>query len=106
MQSDNAAVYWLILATSISSVTTAVLYFLQRSCGEFWGNACSVCFQKFASLLDLREETFQQVPNLWIFPRIFEQLQLRSSPPVRHLPTWCMVYLVPLSSPPPGHGCC
>ena len=78
MQSDNAAVYWLILATSISSVTTAILYLLQRCCGEFWGNICSVCFQNFAASLDLREETFHQVTNLLIFPRIFQQLQLQT----------------------------
>ena len=33
MQTDNAAVYWLILATSISSVTIAILYLFQR----LWG---------------------------------------------------------------------
>ena len=78
MQSGNAAVYWLILATSISSVTTAILYLLQRSCGEFWSNPCSVCFQKFAASLDLREDTFLQVTNLLTLPRIFQQLELKT----------------------------
>ena len=76
MQTDNAAVYWLILATSISSVTTAILYLFQRCCGEFWGNISSVCFQNFAASLEIREGTFHQVTNLLIFPRIFQQLQL------------------------------
>ena len=78
MQSDNAAVYWLILATSISSVTTAILYLFQRCCGEFWGNISSVCFQNFCASFDLREETFHQVTNLLVFPRILQQLQLQS----------------------------
>ena len=78
MQSDNAAVYWLILATSISSVTTAILYLFQRSCGEFWGNISRVCFQNFCASCDLREETFHQVTNLLVFPRILQQLQLHS----------------------------
>ena len=77
-QTDNAAVYWLILMTSISSVTTALLYLFQRCCGEFCGNISSVCFQKFASSLELREETFNQVTNLLTFPRMFEQLQLQT----------------------------
>ena len=77
-QNDNAAVYWLILATSISSVTTAILYLFQRCCGQFWSNISSVCFQNFAAVLELREETFNQVTNLLIFPRIFQQLQLQT----------------------------
>ena len=75
---DNAAVYWLILATSISSVTTAILYFFQRCCGNCWSNVGSLCFQRFATLLELRQETFNQVTNLLIFPRIFQQLGLET----------------------------
>ena len=77
-QNDNAAIYWLILATSISSVTTALLYLFQRCCGNCWGNIGNVCFQIFATVLELREETFYQVTNLLTFPRIFQQLGLQT----------------------------
>jgi len=77
-QNDNAVVYWLILTTSVSSVTTAILYLFQYCFGQFWGNISSVCFQNFAASLELREERFNQVTNLLIFPRIFEQLQLHT----------------------------
>ena len=77
-QNDNAAIYWLILATSISSVTTALLYLFQRCCGNCWGNIGNVCFQIFATVLELREETFYQVTNLLTFPRIFQQLELQT----------------------------
>ena len=69
IERDNAAVYWLILATSISSTTTAILYLFQKCCGRCWGNISSVWFQSFAESLDIREETFNQVTNLLIFPR-------------------------------------
>ena len=78
MVHDNDAVYWLILATCISSVTTAILYFFQHSCGVCWSNAASLCFQRFATSLDIRQETFNQVTNLLIFPRIFQQLGLET----------------------------
>ena len=77
-QNNDSAVYWLILATSISSITTAVLYLFQKCCGQFWGNIGNVCFQSFAARLELREETFNQVTNLLIFPRLFQQLQLQT----------------------------
>ena len=77
-QNGDAAVYWLILATSISSVTSAILYLLQKCCGECWGNINSVCFQIFAASLELREETFHQVTNLLIIPRIFQQIELHT----------------------------
>ena len=78
MPDDNAAVYWLILATSISSVTTTLLYIFQKCFGQFWGNMSTLCFQSFAASLELREETFHQVTNLLIFPRILQQLRLQS----------------------------
>ena len=37
-----------------------------------------MCFQIFATLLELREETFYQVTNLLTFPRIFQQLELQT----------------------------
>ena len=74
----NATVYWLILAASISSVTSAILYLFQKCCGQVWGNINSVCFQSFATSLELRDETFHQVTNLLIFPRIFQQLELQT----------------------------
>ena len=77
-QNDNAAIYWLILATSISSVTSALLYLFQRCCGNCWGNIGNVWFQFFASSLELREETFYQVTNLLTLPRIFQQLELQT----------------------------
>ena len=73
---DNSPVFWLILATSISSVTTAILYLFQRCCGNCWSNVGSLCFQRFATSLELRAETFNQVTNLLIFPRVFQQLKL------------------------------
>jgi hypothetical protein len=78
MQDNNAAVYWLILATSISGVTSTFLYLLSRCCGTCWSNIGSIGFQSFASSLDLREESFNQVTNLFIFPRIIQQLQLKT----------------------------
>ena len=78
MENDNAAIYWLILATSISSVTTAMVYLFKKCCGQIWANIGSICFQNFAASLELREETFKQVTNLLIFPRIFQQLQLQT----------------------------
>lgn len=77
-QNDNAGIYWLILATSISSMTTAVLYLFQKCCGTCWGNMGHVFFQFFARSLELREETFYRVTNLLIFPRIFQQLELQT----------------------------
>ena len=76
MQADNVAIYWLVLTASISNLTAAILYLFQKSCGQFWGNISSVCYQKFAAPLDLREDTFDKVTNLYIFPRLFEQLRL------------------------------
>ena len=84
MRTDNAAVYWLVLATSISSVTTAILYLFQRCCGNCWRNIGAVCFQRFATSLELREETFKHVTNLVIFPRLFQQLQLETFKVVWH----------------------
>ena len=75
---DNSAVYWLILATSISSLTSAIFYIFQRSCSTCWGNISSICFQKFAECLEIREETFHEVTNLNSFPRMLQQLQLQS----------------------------
>ena len=75
---DNAAVYWLIFATSISSLTTTVFYLFQKCCGNFWTNVSNVCFQNFAACLGLREETFHEVTNLCTIPRIFEQLHLHT----------------------------
>ena len=77
-QMDNAAVYWLILATSITSVTSAILFLLQKCCGEFWGNMHALCFQKFAAMLELRAETFREVTNMSTFPRILGQLGLET----------------------------
>ena len=78
VHNNDFAIYWLILATSISSITTAVLYLFQKCCGQFWGNISSVCFQRFAACLELREESFNEVTNLLIFPRIFQQLHLQT----------------------------
>ena len=75
---DNAAIYWLILATCISSVTSALLYLFQRCCGNCWGNIGNVCFQLFANSLDLKQETFYQVTNLFTFPRLFQQMELHT----------------------------
>ena len=77
-QNDNGAIFWLILATSISSITTAVLYLFQKCCGNCWSNVGSVCFQTFATFLDLHEETFYQVTNLLTLPRILQQLELQT----------------------------
>ena len=77
-QNDNGAIFWLILATSISSITTAVLYLFQKCCGNCWSNVGSVCFQTFANVLELDEETFYKVTNLLTLPRIFEQLELQT----------------------------
>ena len=77
-QNDNAAVYWLILVTSISSVTSALLYLFQRCCGNCSGNIANVCFQIFANSLEVREETLYQVTNLLTLPRIFHQLELQT----------------------------
>ena len=73
---DNDAVYWLIIATSISSVTSALLFLFQKCCGQFWGNVDALWFQRFAAWLELRSETFQEVTNLFTFPRIFRQMGL------------------------------
>ena len=75
---DNSAIYWLILATGISGLTSSLLYLCQRSCTDYWHNVGSICWQRLSSLAGLREETFQQVTNLLIFPRIFEQLGLQT----------------------------
>ena len=75
---DNAAVYWLIFVTSVSSITSTVLYLFQKCCGNFCTNVHNICFQKVAACLGIREETFHVVTNLWSIPRIFEQLHLRT----------------------------
>ena len=72
----DAAIYWLVVATGLSSVTSTILYLFQRCCGQFWGNVSSVCWQRFAASLELREDVLDQVTNLWVFPRIFQQLGL------------------------------
>jgi len=77
-QNVNAVVYLLILMISVSSVITELLYLFEYCCGQFWGNISSVCFQLFAASLELREERFDEVTNLLIFPRIFEQLQMHT----------------------------
>ena len=66
MTSDSAAVYWLILATSLTSVITTLLYLFQKCCSNCWGNISSVCFQNFAAALELRDmpvsaKVFQEV---------------------------------------------
>ena len=76
--STNSAVFWLILATSISSITSALLYLLQGCCGQFWHNVNSICFQHFARSLEIRKEYFHQTTNLLTLPRILQQLQLQS----------------------------
>ena len=78
MEKDEVAVYWLVIATSISALTSAVLYILGRCCAGFASNVGSVCFQAFAKRLDIREETFNQVTNLLVIPRLLSKLQIRS----------------------------
>ena len=64
----------LVLAIGISSVTSAILFLLQKCCGEFWGNMNALCFQTFAASVEQRAETFREVANLSTFPRILRQL--------------------------------
>ena len=78
VQNDNGAIFWLILATSISSITSALLYLFQKCCGNCWSNVGSVCFQTFATFLELDEQTFYQVTNLLTLPRICQQLELQT----------------------------
>ena len=84
MAKDDAAVYWLIIATSISALTSTFLYILGRCCGTCWSNASSVGFQAFAQWLDIREETFHEVTNQMVFPRLLSGLELNSYRVVWH----------------------
>ena len=83
-QNDNEAIYWLIAATSISSVTSALIYLCQKCCGQCWQNIGNVGFQVFAAWLGLREETLYDVTNLLSIPCIFQQLGLRTFKVVWH----------------------
>ena len=56
METNNTAIYWLIITASISSIIRALLYLFQRCCGQYWGNIHNVCFQNFAASLELRGE--------------------------------------------------
>ena len=72
------AAYWLVIATSISALTSTALYILGRCCSGLCSNIGSVCFQAFAKRLDIREETFYQVTNLLVIPRLLAELQMQS----------------------------
>ena len=78
MEKDSVAAYWLVIATSISALTSTALYILGRCCAGFCSNVSSVCFQAFAKRLDIREETFYQVTNLLVIPRLLSNLQMQS----------------------------
>ena len=77
-ENNNEAIYWLILVTSISSMTSGLLYWFQRCCGNCWGNIGNVCYQTFAPSLEIREETLDRVTNLYTIPRILQQLGLQT----------------------------
>ena len=52
-ETNNNAVYWLIIMTSIISFMSALLYLFQRCCGQFWANIGNVCYQKCTKSLEL-----------------------------------------------------
>ena len=68
----------MVLGTVISSLTSTLFYLLQSTFGKCWGNVQNICWQKMSRLLDLREESFSQLTNGVIFPRMLQQLGLNS----------------------------
>ena len=80
MSADSQnAIYWLVIATSISGITSSCLFMLQRGCGHFAENLKALSFQKMGRLLDIREDTFHTVTNIYSLPRLLGDLGIHSA---------------------------